>query len=117
MPTYDYECPACEHTFERFQSITATPLRRCPQCGSRRLRRLIGAGAGILFRGSGFYQTDYRSEEYKAKAKAEKTSGTSSETSSETPSGTSSGASNGKAPGGKGSAKKPTARNGGKADD
>ena len=105
MPTYDYECPACEQTFERFQTITAAALRRCPRCGSRRLRRLIGAGAGILFRGSGFYQTDYRSEAYKAEAKAE------------TARGTSSGASDGKAPGGKGSAEKPAAKNGGKADD
>ena len=105
MPTYDYECPACNHAFERFQTITAAPLRRCPRCGSRRVRRLIGAGAGILFRGSGFYQTDYRSEAYKAKAKAESGGGTTS------------GASDRKATGEKGSAGKPAASNGGKADD
>ena len=72
MPTYDYECPDCEHAFEEFQSITAKPLRKCPECGKRRLRRLIGAGAGVIFKGSGFYQTDYRSEGYKKSEKAEK---------------------------------------------
>jgi len=59
MPTYEYECQDCSHTFERFQSITAKPLRRCPVCGGR-LRRLIGAGAGVIFKGSGFYETDYK---------------------------------------------------------
>ena len=72
MPTYDYECPDCEHAFEEFQSITAKPLRKCPECGKRRLRRLIGAGAGVIFKGSGFYETDYRSEGYKKAEKAEK---------------------------------------------
>ena len=72
MPTYEYECLGCGQTFERFQSITDKPIRRCPHCRRGKVRRLIGAGAGILFRGSGFYQTDYRSEEYKAKAKADK---------------------------------------------
>jgi len=71
MPTYEYECPDCGGSFEKFQSITARPVRRCPLCGKRNVRRLIGAGAGLLFRGSGFYQTDYRSEEYKRKAKAD----------------------------------------------
>ncbi len=59
MPTYDYECRACPHTFEKFQSITAKPLRKCPECGGR-VRRLIGAGAGVIFKGSGFYETDYK---------------------------------------------------------
>lgn len=59
MPTYDYECAACSHTFEKFQSMTARPLRKCPECGGR-VRRLIGTGAGVIFKGSGFYETDYK---------------------------------------------------------
>lgn len=59
MPTYDYECTACSHQFEFFQSITAKPLKKCPVCG-RNVRRLIGKGAGIIFKGSGFYETDYK---------------------------------------------------------
>jgi putative FmdB family regulatory protein len=65
MPTYDYVCGECNHRFEAFQSITANPLRKCPQCGKSALKRLIGTGAGILFKGSGFYCTDYRSDGYK----------------------------------------------------
>ncbi len=68
MPTYEYECPSCG-TFEVFQSMTEKPLRKCPHCKAGKVQRLIGAGAGILFKGSGFYQTDYRSESYKAAAK------------------------------------------------
>jgi len=79
MPTYEYECLACGETFERFQSITAGPVRRCPHCRASKVRRLIGAGAGFLFRGSGFHETDYRSEEYKAKAKDEKKEGAGAE--------------------------------------
>ena len=60
MPTYDYVCRACEHRFEHFQSMQEAPLRKCPECGKPRLQRLIGAGAGILFKGSGFYETDYK---------------------------------------------------------
>ncbi|MBM4042901.1 MAG: zinc ribbon domain-containing protein [Planctomycetes bacterium] len=71
MPTYEYECEACGVTFERFQPITAEPVRRCPECRRAKVRRLIGAGGGLLFRGSGFYITDYRSSDYQAKAKAE----------------------------------------------
>jgi len=71
MPTYDYECQSCGATLEKFQPITARPLRRCPVCGKHRLRRLIGAGAGLIFKGSGFYSTDYRSDEYKRQAKAD----------------------------------------------
>ena len=71
MPTYDYVCDACDHRFELFQSITAEPEKKCPECGRRKLRRLIGPGAAIIFKGSGFYQTDYRSESYKIKASAE----------------------------------------------
>lgn len=71
MPTYDYVCEACEHTFEQFQSMTQKALRKCPQCGKLKLKRLIGTGAGVIFKGSGFYETDYRSESYKKAAKAE----------------------------------------------
>jgi putative FmdB family regulatory protein len=60
MPTYDYECRKCSHRFEAFQNITAEPLKKCPECGKRSLQRLIGAGAGIIFKGSGFYITDYK---------------------------------------------------------
>jgi putative FmdB family regulatory protein len=72
VPTYEYECDACGKRFEEFQSITAAPIRKCPMCGKRKVRRLIGAGAGIIFKGSGFYQTDYRSESYKSAAAKEK---------------------------------------------
>ncbi len=71
MPTYEYECSSCSHRFEEFQRISDPPLEKCPKCGGK-LRRLPGPGAAVLFRGSGFYATDYRSEEYKRKAKAEK---------------------------------------------
>ncbi|MDR0362206.1 MAG: zinc ribbon domain-containing protein [Planctomycetota bacterium] len=60
MPTYEYECANCAHTFEHFQSMSDKPLRKCPQCGKNKLERLIGAGAGIIFKGSGFYETDYK---------------------------------------------------------
>ena len=72
MPTYDYVCQKCDHEFEEFQSITARPLKKCPRCGQRKLQRLIGTGGGVIFKGSGFYQTDYRSEAYKKAAEAEK---------------------------------------------
>lgn len=61
MPTYRYECEACGHGFELFQSMTDKVKRKCPECGKSRLVRLIGAGAGVIFKGSGFYQTDYKS--------------------------------------------------------
>ncbi|MCD6405686.1 MAG: zinc ribbon domain-containing protein [Planctomycetes bacterium] len=60
MPTYDYKCDACGYEFEKFQSITDGRLRKCPECGKMKLRRLIGAGSAVIFRGSGFYATDYR---------------------------------------------------------
>ena len=69
MPTYDYECDVCKHRFERMQSILAKRLRKCPKCKKPRLRRLIGAGAGLIFRGSGFYATDYRSAKPPAEGK------------------------------------------------
>lgn len=71
MPTYDYECRACGKAFEFFQSISAPVKTKCPACGKRKLERLLGTGAGFIFKGSGFYITDYRSADYKAKAKAE----------------------------------------------
>jgi putative FmdB family regulatory protein len=71
MPTYEYRCDACGHAFEQFQSITADPIRKCPRCAKRKVKRLIGTGAGLLFKGSGFYITDYRDQGYKDKAKAE----------------------------------------------
>ena len=74
MPTYDYACKACGHEFELFQSINDPVKRKCPECGKNQLRRLIGAGAAVVFSGSGFYQTDYRSESYKKAAQAEKKS-------------------------------------------
>ena len=60
MPTYEYVCESCDHHFDLFQSIVAEPLKRCPTCGRDDLKRLIGAGAGIIFKGSGFYETDYK---------------------------------------------------------
>ena|SRR5439155_1356798 len=78
MPTYEYHCDACEHQFEEFQSMSEAALSKCPQCGRKKLRRLFGTGAAILFKGSGFYQTDYRSESYKAAAKADQDSGKTS---------------------------------------
>lgn len=74
MPTYDYACQACGHAFEAFQSMSAKPLKKCPECGRLKLKRLIGTGAGIIFKGSGFYETDYRSESYKKSAEAEQKS-------------------------------------------
>lgn len=71
MPTYDYECTACGHEFEHFQRITEDPLKKCPECGKKKLNRLFGTGAAIVFKGSGFYQTDYRSESYKKAAEAD----------------------------------------------
>ncbi len=77
MPTYDYKCQNCEHEFESFQPITAKPFRKCPECGKMKLNRLIGTGAGIIFKGSGFYQTDYRSDSYNKAATKERDAGKS----------------------------------------
>ena len=71
MPTYEYECSSCGHRYELFQSITAKPIKKCPECGRRTAVRLIGTGSSIIFKGSGFYETDYRSESYKKAAKAD----------------------------------------------
>lgn len=88
MPTYDYECDACGHEFELFQGINDPVQRKCPDCGKLKLRRLFGTGAAVVFKGSGFYQTDYRSDSYKKaaekdKKKSSESSGSSSEKSSE----------------------------------
>jgi putative FmdB family regulatory protein len=72
MPTYEYQCNKCGHQFEQMQSITAKALRKCPKCGKPALKRLIGTGAGLICKGSGFYATDYRSENYKESVKREK---------------------------------------------
>jgi len=72
MPTYDYLCGACGHKFEQFQSITAGSLKKCPKCGKLKLKRLLGTGVGVIFKGSGFYETDYRSEGYKKSAQNDK---------------------------------------------
>ena len=73
MPTYDYRCDSCSYEFEEFQYINDDPLVKCPHCGKKKLRRLIGGGAAIVFRGNGFYQTDYRSDSYRNAAKADST--------------------------------------------
>ena len=74
MPTYDYICENCEYEFEQFQSIKAKPLRKCPECAKMSLKRLIGSGSGVIFKGPGFYQTDYRSDSYEKDKKSEKSS-------------------------------------------
>jgi putative FmdB family regulatory protein len=76
MPTYEYECQKCGHRFDEFQSMTAKPLQRCPKCRGK-LKRLIGAGAGLLFKGSGFYTTDYRKPGYQEKRKSDSSAGES----------------------------------------
>ncbi len=72
MPTYGYRCESCEHEFETFQSIKASALRKCPECGKMKLKRQIGTGGAVLFKGGGFWQTDYRSESYKKGAEKDK---------------------------------------------
>jgi putative FmdB family regulatory protein len=96
MPTYEYHCDNCGNHFDEFQSILADPLKTCPKCHEDKLRRLFGCGAAILFKGSGFYQTDYRSESYKAGEKADQPAATPS-TSKDSANGTN--GSNGKAAG------------------
>jgi putative FmdB family regulatory protein len=85
MPTYDYKCKGCSNTWEEFQPITSEPTKKCPKCKKAKAERVIGAGAGLLFKGSGFYITDYRSDSYKKAAKAEngKSEGGKSESKSE----------------------------------
>jgi putative FmdB family regulatory protein len=85
MPTYEYVCESCGNQLEKFQSITAKPLRKCPACGKNKLKRLIGAGAGVIFRGSGFYTTDYRSEGYRKAKESEKPTPAAKETAKKEP--------------------------------
>ncbi len=80
MPTYDYQCDGCGHEFELFQTISDEPKRKCPECGKLRLRRMFGTGAAVMFKGSGFYQTDYRSDSYRKAAAADKPASTSDAT-------------------------------------
>lgn len=82
MPTYQYECGACKHSFEELQSMKDDALTKCPKCRKKKLQRLMGTGAGLLFKGSGFYITDYRSDSYKSAAKADTGSPAKSEGSS-----------------------------------
>ncbi len=77
MPTYDYVCAECDHALEAFHAMSAAPLKDCPACGKPALKRKIGTGAGLLFKGSGFYTTDYRSDSYKSAAKSEQGGGKS----------------------------------------
>jgi putative FmdB family regulatory protein len=74
MPTYDYRCNACGHEFELFQQMSAPVKKKCPECSKLKLKRLIGTGSGVMFKGSGFYETDYRSDSYKKAAKADRES-------------------------------------------
>jgi putative FmdB family regulatory protein len=86
MPTYDYECTACGHRFDELQSFSTPPLTKCPKCKKNKLQRLFGGGGAIIFKGSGFYETDYRSDSYKKAAEKDKKSAegsSSSEKSSE----------------------------------
>lgn len=69
MPTYDYECEKCGHTFDEFQTMSDDPLTTCPSCGKESLKRLIGGGLGVIFKGSGFYVTDSRSGSKNGSAK------------------------------------------------
>ena len=85
MPTYEYECRACNHRFEELQSFSEASLKKCPACKKKKLQRLIGAGAAIIFKGSGFYQTDYRSESYKSAAKADEVKPTTEKTGTDAP--------------------------------
>lgn len=62
MPTYDYKCEECGYQFEKFHSITADPIKQCPKCEQQSVKKLISAGAGVIFKGSGFYQTDYKNK-------------------------------------------------------
>lgn len=72
MPTYEYRCNYCGHEFEQYQSMKDAPLKKCPSCGKLKLERLIGTGAAVIFKGSGFFETDYRSDSYKQAAEADK---------------------------------------------
>ena len=96
MPTYAYVCQACGHELEIFQSMSESPKRKCPKCGKLKLQRQIGMGAAVLFKGSGFYETDYRSESYKKGADRAKSEGKKSASKSESKGGGDAGKSKGK---------------------
>ena len=81
MPTYDYLCDSCGHKFELFQSMKDDAIKKCPECKKLKLRRLFGTGAALMFKGSGFYTTDYRSDSYKKAAQADSAASKSSESS------------------------------------
>ncbi len=85
MPTYDYKCESCGNKFEIFQKMNDKPLKTCPACNNDALKRLIGSGAGIIFKGKGFYCTDYRSDSYKNSSEKEKKSGAAPEKSAPAP--------------------------------
>ncbi len=89
MPTYEYQCNACGHRFDELQSFSEAALKKCPKCKKKKLERLIGAGAAIIFKGAGFYQTDYRSESYKTDAKADVVKPTTEKTGTDAPTTTS----------------------------
>jgi putative FmdB family regulatory protein len=81
MPTYEYVCDACEHAFEHFQSMTDKRLKKCPKCKKLKLSRLIGAGSGIIFKGTGFYETDFKTKKEPAGKKQQSKEGSSKESS------------------------------------
>lgn len=103
MPTYEYECQKCGHRFELFQSMSEEPARKCPKCKGR-VKRIIGPGAGIIFRGSGFHTTDYRSEGYRKAQEKESKPSSGGESTSSGGEGSASGG-KGETPGGKGEAR------------
>jgi putative FmdB family regulatory protein len=77
MPTYEYACPKCGHQFEQFQSMRDEPLKKCPKCGKSGVKRLVGTGAGLIFKGTGFYITDYKNKGGPKKEGGESKSGDS----------------------------------------
>jgi putative FmdB family regulatory protein len=87
MPTYEYRCENCGYEMEAFQSMKDEPLKKCPECSKNKLKRLIGTGAGIIFKGSGFYETDYRSDSYKKAEQKDKSGSSSSDSKKATDSG------------------------------
>jgi putative FmdB family regulatory protein len=117
MPTYEYQCDACDHNFDEFQSITEAPLKKCPRCGKLKLRRLFGTGAAILFKGSGFYQTDYRNESYKAAAKADQEAAKPADKTAAGDKAPATGSANGAASGGESKSGKKTSKSKARASD
>lgn len=105
MPTYDYECTSCGHAFDAFQSMSDEPLKKCPECGRNGLKRLIGGGMGIIFKGSGFYVTDSKSSGSSSGTKKQEAA-SGSESGKSEGSGSSSGESTGKSDSGSGTSEK-----------